>query len=143
RPLFGVRLLDGRGQRDDAAVHVVVAEGGVTILALVLKNDAQPSAVREGDALAQPALRTQTVERAGNRAGVGAPLRGFAFEPVNFLDDLDGDQDVVLLKIEDRVGVVKKDVGVQNVIFHGERAGLIRIMWAYQAPSRAWVGGSS
>ena len=118
RPLFRVRFLHGNGQRNDAAVHIVVAAGEVAVLVFVPENDAQPASVRQGDAFAQTAFGAQTVERARNGAGVRAALGGFAFEPVNFLDDLDGNQEVVLLKIEDRVRVVQENVGVENVIFH-------------------------
>ena len=118
RPLFRVRFLHGNGQLNDAAVHIVVAAGEVAVLVFVLENDAQPASVREGDPFAQTAFGAQTVERARNGARVRPALGGFAFEPVNFLDDLDGNQDVVLLKIEDRVRVVQKNVGVENVIFH-------------------------
>ena len=45
-------------------------------------------------------------------------LAGFPFEAVNFLNDFDGDQDVVFLKAQNGVGIVEKDVGVEDVIFH-------------------------
>ena len=52
-----------------------------------------------------------------------AEFRGFAFEAVNFLDDFYGDQDVVILEIEQRIGVVEQDVGVENVVLHVENSG--------------------
>ena len=90
----------------------------MAVLVSVVEHDPQPASIRQADAFTQTALGAQTVQRARYHAGVGAALGGFAFEPVHFLDDLNGNQDVVLLKIEDGVGVVKEDVGVENVIFH-------------------------
>ena len=68
----------------------------------------------------------QAIEHARNGAGVLAELGGFAFEAVNFLDDFDGNQDVVFLEVEERVGIVEENVGVKNVIFHWSRRELHR-----------------
>ena len=53
-------------------------------------GSATPSLSRPGAA--------ETVQHARNRARILAQFGGFAFEPVNFLDDLDGEQDVVFLE---------------------------------------------
>lgn len=54
------------------------------------------------------------IEGARDGAGVLAKLVGFAFEPVDFLDDFDRDQDVVVLKTDEGVGVVQEDVGINR-----------------------------
>ena len=69
-------------------------------------------------ALAQAAFAAKAVEHPRNLPRILAELGGFALEAVNLLDDLDGDQDVVVVKVEERVGVVENNVGVENVIFH-------------------------
>ena len=53
-----------------------------------------------------------------NRAGILAELGRFPFESIDFFDDLDRDQDIVLFKTEEAVGVVEEDVGINNVVFH-------------------------
>jgi hypothetical protein len=58
----------------------------------------------------------ELVEDPGNRTGILSTLGGLPLEFVDFLEDLDGDKDVVVLKAEDRVGVVNQDVRVENVI---------------------------
>jgi len=51
-----------------------------------------------------------------------AQLAGFAFETVYFLNDLDGQEDIVFLETEQGVGVVEQDIGIKDVIlFHEQR----------------------
>src|SRR5438552_15855200 len=45
RPLLRGRLLHGNRQPPDAAIDVVVAEGGAAVLPSVLENDAEPAPV--------------------------------------------------------------------------------------------------
>ena len=87
-------------------------------VAVFLKDDFQLAAVGQFHAFAQAALAAKAVEHPRNRARVLAELGGFALEPVNFLDDFDGNQDVVFREAEQRIGVVEEDVGVEDVIFH-------------------------
>ena len=68
--------------------------------------------------LVQAAIAAKAVEHPRHRAGVPAQLGRFAFEPVDLLQHLDGDEDGVVLKIEDRVRIVEEDVGVEYVVFH-------------------------
>jgi len=55
------------------------------------------------------------------------PLAGLPLEFVDLLQDLDRYQDVVVLKVEQGVGVVQEDVGIENVVldprFPGFRSG--------------------
>ena len=83
-----------------------------------LERDFQLAAVGQMHALAQAAFAAKAVEHPRNGAGVLAEFGGFALEAVNLLDDLDGDQDIVVGEVEERVGVVENNVGVENVIFH-------------------------
>ena len=63
----------------------------------------------------------KTVEHPRNRAGVAAQLGGFALEPVNLLDHLDGDEDMIVREIKNGVGIVEEDIGIKNVVFHARR----------------------
>ena len=48
-------------------------------------------------------------------AGVAAPLgRLLALDRVQLLEDLDGNRQVVLLELEDRLGVVEQDVRIEH-----------------------------
>ena len=83
-----------------------------------LNDDAELAAVGQLHALAQAALAAKAVEHPGNGAGVLAQFGGLALEAVDFLDDFDGNQDIVVLEVEQGVGVVEEDVGVEDVILH-------------------------
>jgi hypothetical protein len=116
--LGGVLVLDVAGHADDAAIHGVVADGDMTVPVTVVKHNPQSSAVRQDDPFAQPALFAEPIEHARNRPRVLAALGGFAFEAVDFFDDFDREQDVIVLEAEEGVGVVEENVGVENVILH-------------------------
>jgi hypothetical protein len=45
-----------------------------------------------------------------------APFTGLPFELVDFLQNLDGKQDIVVLEMEQRIRVVEQDVRIENVI---------------------------
>ena len=89
-----------------------------SIAPFALENNAEAAAVGQIHAFAQMPLPPQTVERARDGAGVGPTLGGFTLEPVDLLDDFDGKEDIVILKVENRIGVVKKNVGIEDIIFH-------------------------
>ena len=86
-----------------------------------LKDDAELPAVGKRDAFAQPARAAKAVQHAGDRAGVLAEFGGLALEAVNFLNDLNGQEDVVILELEQGIGVMEQDIGVKNVILLHER----------------------
>ena len=121
--LLGWAFLMPNGQRQDAVVHRVGAEHRVAVPGggAFLKDDAELAAVGQGDAFAQPARAAKTVEHPGDGAGILAQFGGLALEAVNFLDDLDGQQDVVVLEVEQGIGVVEQDIGVKNVILLHEQ----------------------
>ena len=76
-------------------------------------------AVGQRHALAQLAGPAQAVQHAGHGARILPQLGGFAFKAVDFLDDFDGQHDVIIIEIEQRVGVVEQDIGIKDVIlFH-------------------------
>jgi len=95
-----------------------MAEGAVAVLVCFLENDPEASAVGQRHAFVQMTLAAQSVQRAGNGAGVLPQLGGLAFEMVHLLNDLDGNENVVVLETEHRIGIVQENVGVDNVIFH-------------------------
>ncbi len=67
-------------------------------VAVLLKGDFQFAAVGQFHTFAQAAFAAKTVEHPGHRARVLAQFAGLAFEPVNFLDDFNGNEDVVILE---------------------------------------------
>jgi hypothetical protein len=75
-------------------------------------------------------LAAEGIEPSGNCAGILPPLTRLPFELVHLLQDFDGDQDVVVLEVEERVRIVEQDVGIQNVVldprFPGLEAGRTR-----------------
>ena len=79
-------------------VAVAIAVGRAVGEAVLLNSDPQLAAVGQFHAVAQAALAAISIEHPRNGAGVLAQFGGFAFEPVNFLDDFDGNQDVVVLQ---------------------------------------------
>src|SRR5205807_607157 len=62
----------------------------------------------------------ELVEESGDGAGVAAALRSLPLELVDLLDGEDGDDEIVVLELEDGVRVVEQDVRVEDVVFlHG------------------------
>ncbi len=57
----------------------------------------------------------------GDGAGILAEFGGFALEAVDLLDDLDGQEDVVILELEQGIGVMEQNIGVKNVILLHEQ----------------------
>ncbi len=89
--VFRLRLLDGRGERENPVVHAVAVEMGVAVdVAVFLEDDFQFAAVGQFYPFTQTALTAKAVEHPRHHARVLAQLGRLAFEPVNFLDDLDG-----------------------------------------------------
>src|SRR5205085_11673966 len=77
----------------------------------------QRAAVLQRDALGERAvLLAKRVQRPRHLAGVAAQLGEIALELVDLLDDVDGDDDVVVFELEQRPRVVEEDVGVEDVV---------------------------
>ena len=114
-----LRLLNGQGEGEDAVVHgVAVEQCGTVVLPVFLENDFQLAAVGQLHAFAQAAFAAKAVEHPRNGARILAEFGGFAFEAVNFLDDFDGQQNGVFFKVQEGIGIVQEDVGVEDVVFH-------------------------
>lgn len=105
-------------EREDAAVDGVVADGDGAVGTFFGKNDSQIASVGERDAFAESAFGAKFVEATRNGARVLTEFAGLAFEAIDFFDDIDRNKNGVLLEIEDGVGVVEENVGVEDVIFH-------------------------
>ena len=86
-------------------------------MAIFVKHDLELATVRQVHAFAQAAGAAKTVEHPRHAARVLTQVGGLALEPVNLLDDLDGNQDMIVHEAQKRVGVVQEDVCVENVIF--------------------------
>jgi hypothetical protein len=57
----------------------------------------------------------QFLQQAMHPPGVPSPFGGsLAFDPVEFLQHLDRNREIVVLEIEDRLRVVQEDVGVED-----------------------------
>jgi hypothetical protein len=110
--------LDGEGKGQDAGIDGAVGgrEGGAAAAGGRFEDDAQGAAIAEGDALGEGTLGAEGVEAAGDGTGVLAAFAGLALELVDLLDDLDGDQDLIVLEVQEGVGVVEEDVGVEDVV---------------------------
>ena len=80
-----------------------------------------------GHPIGQVALGAQPIKQAGNLTGVASLLGWIALEPVDLLDHLDRDQDVVVFKAGQGGGIVQQHVGVEHEGFahagQGDRYG--------------------
>jgi hypothetical protein len=81
-----------------------------------LKYDTEVPAIGERNAFAQAARATKAVQQSGDRPSVLAEFGGFALKAVDFFNDLNGQEDVVILELEQGIGVMEQDIGIKNVI---------------------------
>src|ERR1035437_9461061 len=117
RRVLRLRLLDAGGERKNAVVHRILGEDRFAV-GVFVERDFELPAVWQLHARAQAAFAAKAVEHPRNRARIAAQLGGLALEAVNLLDDLDGHEDIVFLKIDERIRVVEQNIGIQNIIFH-------------------------
>ena len=103
-----------------------------------MERDLELAAVRQVHARAQAAFAAKTVEHPRNRARIAAQLGGFALEAVNFFNDFNRHEDIMFLKIDERIRIVEQDVGVENEIFHAKKKRQIGL----PPQTRRWIGGS-
>src|SRR5207253_1587061 len=81
------------------------------------EEHAQGSAVLQRNALGEAAvLFPESVEIARDLPRVAAQLGEIALELVDLLDDVDGDDDVVVFELEESPRIVEQDVGVEDVV---------------------------
>jgi hypothetical protein len=57
------------------------------------------------------------VEQPSDGARVPSTLRALALELIDLLDREDRDDQIIVLEFEDRVRIVKKNVGIEDVVF--------------------------
>ena len=83
----------------------------------LVKQDAELAAIGQRHPLVKLSGAAKTVQHPRDGSGILPELVGFAFEPVDFFDDLDGQENLVILELEEGVGVVEQDVCVEDVVF--------------------------
>ena len=86
-----------------------------------MEENSEAAPAGQGHPFTQASLSPQRVENPRHRARILAAIAGFPLGAVNLFDDLDGDEDVILLKTEERVGIVEQDVCVEDVVFDQAR----------------------
>jgi len=70
------------------------------------------------------ALEAVQLANAGGGIGVTrvlAAFGGFPFEAIDLFDHFNRDQDAVVVKTEEGIGIVEEDIGIKYVIFHAKR----------------------
>ena len=93
------------------------------------------AAFGQRDAVGQtPAVRAQAVEHPRHLARVPPELGRLLLEGVDLLEDEDRDDDFVVRELEDRAGIVKQNVRVENEMFHSE---LIISTWSWACRARS------
>ena len=70
---------------------------------------------------AQSTLGAQVIKTARNRPRVLPKLARLALEAIDFLDHFDRNQDAVVSKGKEGVGVVEENIGIKYVVFHAAR----------------------
>ena len=90
-------------------------------MAVFLKRDFQFAAVGQLHAFAQAAVAAKAVEHPRHGARVLAEFGGLALEAVNFLNDFDGNEDVIVLKAQQRMRIVQEDIGIKDVVLHNSK----------------------
>jgi hypothetical protein len=83
----------------------------------VVKDDAELAAIGQRDPFVELSGASKTVQHPGDGTGILSEFVGLAFEPVDFFDDLYRQENRVILELEEGVGVVEQDVGVEDVVF--------------------------
>ena len=91
-----------------------------TGFSVVFHGDADGSAVAVPfDAVGEVALFAEGVDMADGGAGGAADVGGVLFELVEFFEDVEGDDDLVVGEGEEGCGIVQQHVGVEDEIFDG------------------------
>jgi len=88
----------------------------------LLEDDPEPPAVGEANAFAQVPRTAEPVQHAGDGAGILAQLSGLSLKVIDFLNDLYGEEDIVILELEQGIGIMEQDISVEDVVlFHARR----------------------
>ena len=109
------------GQNRAKPFHRGGASRGISEVGI--DDNRERAAVREFDALVHGAgVRQELLQDAVDAAGVTAALGGlFAFDRIEFLENLDGNGEVVVLEFINRLRVVKEDIRVEHEGLHFDR----------------------
>ena len=109
------------GQNRAEAFHRGGAARGIGEVGI--NDNGERATVGEFDALVHGAgVGQELLQDAVDAAGVAAALGGLlAFDRIEFLEDLDGDGEVVVLEFIDRLRVVKEDIRVEHEGLHFDR----------------------
>src|SRR5207237_9456383 len=109
-------LFHVHGEGEEAVVGDVLLHQLAGQLALSEQNPQRPAALQR-HALGQAAvLLPEGVQIARHLPRVATQLGEVALELVDLLDDVDGDDDVVVFELEESARVVEQDVGVEDVV---------------------------
>lgn len=120
--LFGFEIVQQRPasqrqrHREDAVVGLVLGQvlGKAQAVVLACQGDPELAPAVEIHAAGELAPLTQGIEMARYFARGAPDVRDLFFEAIDFLDDRDRDDHVVVPEVEHGRGVVKKHVGVEN-----------------------------
>ena len=112
-----VRVADLEGGLEDRRVHRLLVDRGRELGEARRDLDRERAAGLDRDAFRERAtLVAEIVEEPYDMARVTAALRPLAFELVDLFDDVDRNDDVVVVEAKNRVGVMKQDVRVEDVV---------------------------
>ena len=111
-----VRL--GKGRRARVVGNVDADGAGLAHRADAAARADGRGVVAPAHAVGQRAALAEAVELADALAGVAAQVIVLALHRVEFLDDGERDDDVVLLEDKERVGVVQQHVRVDDELLH-------------------------
>ncbi len=109
-------LLEGGGAADDAVVGRIGGQAWAEFLVFFENHADSAAGLGELDAFGEFSLEAERIEMADDGSGVAAQVVGVGFEFVQFLDDIEWDDDFVVGEHEEGVGIVKQDVGVENEV---------------------------
>ncbi len=83
-----------------------------------VERNLQTASAFQRNAFRQLAARPHFIQHAGNEARTAPALAQLALEIINLLDHADGNDDVMLRVFMDGIGIVKKNIGINDVIIH-------------------------
>ncbi len=107
-------LHEAKGAADDAVVRRIGGQPRAKFLVLLENHADAPAGLRKIDALGKFSLQAKRIEMTDDGSGVAAQIVGVGLELIQFLDDIEGDDDLVVGEHEQGVGIVQQNVRVQN-----------------------------
>ena len=79
------------------------------------------AAVGQGYSFAELACPTKSIQHSGYGARILAQFGRFAFKTINFLNDLNRQEDIIVLELKERIGVMEQNIGIKDVILFHEQ----------------------